>query len=116
MVALTQETQLLKLLQVSGGLVGVSVVGTALLVAFGVGVTVTLGGALLLLCCAADTQSAARQVAAQSSLREAPDIVSSAQESRREAAANQVLSVERRLRPCGAAPEKPAPRERAEVT
>lgn len=112
MVALTQETQLLKRSQVSGGLVGVSVVGIALLVAVGVGV-VTLGDALLLLgCSAADTQSAARQVAAQSSRREAPDIVSSAQASRREAAANsssvrraQAASLRRRpreARPAGA--------------
>lgn len=59
MVVLTQETQLLRLSQVSGSAVGVSVVGTGLLVT----ISVTLGATLLLGGCAAATQSAARQVA-----------------------------------------------------
>lgn len=76
MVALTQETQLLKLSQVSGSTVGVSVVGTTLLVAVGAWVTL---GATVVVFCAADTQSTARQVAAQSNRREEPDIVPSPQ-------------------------------------
>lgn len=81
MVTSTQETQLLRFSQVSGCAVGVSVVSTGLLVT--VEGSVTLGVTLLFCCCAAATQSAARQVAAQSSLRETPDIASSAQASRR---------------------------------
>lgn len=76
-MALTQETQLLKLAQVSGSTVGICVVGTTLVVV--VGTSVTLGARVVMLGCAAETQSTARQVAAQSSRREEPDIVSSAQ-------------------------------------
>lgn len=87
------------------------VVGTSVVVT--VGSTVTLGGTLLL-CCAADTQSAARQVAAQSSPRETPAIVSSLQASGRKLRPER-SSVQPCV-PCGAAPDGPAPRERAEVT
>lgn len=70
-MALTQETQLLKLAQVSGSTVGICVVGTTLVVV--VGTSVTLGARVVMLGCAAETQSTARQVAAQSSRREEPD-------------------------------------------
>lgn len=74
---------------------GVSVVGTTLLVVVGAWVTL---GATVVFCCAADTQSTARQVAAQSSRREEPDIVSSAQASGRKAAAKQAPSSTASLR------------------
>lgn len=97
-----------------GSAVGVSVVGTGLLVT----ISVTLGATLLLGVCAAATQSAARQVAAQSSRRETPDIVSSAQASARE---KRELRRRTRLRPALRPPAAPPPRspprrERAAVT
>lgn len=105
MVALTQETQLVWFSQVSGGAVGVSVVvGTSLVVK--VGSTVTLGE-VLLFCCAADTQSAARQVAAQSSPRETPAIVSSRQASGEKAAAER--SSRPTLRPLRRRPRRSRP-------
>lgn len=88
-----------------GSTVGVSVAGTGVLLT-GEG-SVTLGGGGLVPICAAATQSAVRQVAAQSSRRETPNIVSSGQASRRKLRRAELRPA---LRPPAAPPPTSPPR------